>query len=246
MTAYLPPVKPGDPFSARAENARIDAINSITARLNTLYTPPTRSGGIQCTVYNNTSNNIPTGGVLEVYGARQEGDKDKMLALYRSSGLQLIGNAVDAKARVIAFALEGIPHGGIGRCYVPGVIGALVTVVNAGHAYATVTAGGLKTSPFGEFEIVERSTETSGTAFALLVPVNLGHLIGTTQAVITGATGSANVRVKNEAGDSVTLEGVKCPLLRGSETIASGSVVVLSWNTIERKYEIIEAQCPAS
>ena len=33
-------------------------------------------------------------------------------------------------------------------------------------------------------------------------------------------------------------------MLRTDEIIPKDSKVVLSWNVIERKYEIIEAQCP--
>lgn len=241
----LEPVRQGDKLSAIRENQKIAEINAINDRLNSLYIGSRSTAGIQCTIYNNTPTTVPTGGVLEVYTARQEGNKKKLLSLYQTSGLQLKGFQVSAKTRIVAFALESIPHGKIGRCYVPGVIGALVTVVDSSHKYATVTTNGLKTCPYGEYEIIELSTETSGQAFSLLVPVNLGHLIGTTQAAIQGSTGSANVRVKNEAGDYVTLPNMKCPLLRGTDTIPSGTIVVLSWNVIDRRYEIIEAQCPS-
>lgn len=67
-----------------------------------------------------------------------------------------------------------------------------------------------------------------------------GHRICTTSTKITGPNQATEVTIEGE-----TVE-VKCPLLRSAEEIASGTKVVVSWNSGDGCWQIIEAQCPAS
>ena len=62
-----------------------------------------------------------------------------------------------------------------------------------------------------------------------------GHLTGMTSSAITGPGSETTV-----AGKTVT-----CPLLKSSETIASGTKVIISRNQSSGNWQIIEAQCPS-
>ena len=70
---FLPHVQKGDALSARRENAKIDAINAISDRLDTLWTGGGARGKLGMTIQNNSQNAVPTCGALSVTGARISG-----------------------------------------------------------------------------------------------------------------------------------------------------------------------------
>ena len=240
----LEPVKKGDKLTAAKENQKIAEINAINDRLNTLYIPNNANGGIICTIKNSTGSHKTTGSVLAVSGIRKNGNKDTLLALYQNSGIQLSGSTPSSSSSVLAFLLEAIPNNGIGKCFVPNVIGSLITIADSSHSYANPSSSGLTTCVYGIYRIIAKSNENSGVGFAIIIPNQNGHIRGTVLSKITGTSGSgstAQVKLTNNA----ILDDIGCPLLRSDESIEYNSRVVLSWNMLEMKYEIIEAQCPS-
>ena len=77
-----------------------------------------------------------------------------------------------------------------------------------------------------------------------------GHYIGKTKRKINGTGGSCydNTNILDLASTTnneiVLLESVKCPLLRSTEEIEAGTLVVVSKNIQTGEWQIIEAQCP--
>lgn len=235
-------VKKGEKLTAQRENQRIKAINDLTDRLDSLFTNNNSGGGLICTIKNTATKKL-CGDVLEVDGLRSTGNKAKLTSLYQNNGIQLSGSSPSSSSSVIAFLLEAIPHNGIGRCYVPNVIGANIYINDSSHNYCNTSSTGLTSVPYGEYRIIAKSTGT-GEGFAIIIPNQMGHIRGELKATrIKGNSGNeatATVTLTN----NIELPNIGCPMLRTDEIIPKDSKVVLSWNVIERKYEIIEAQCP--
>ena len=245
---YLPHVKAGERPSAKKENAKIDAINGLTDRLNTLWLPGGSSGGLRVTISNASGSAVPSGGALKVTGCRASGSFDKMKALWLSGSIPLTGAALDEHSDLIAYALEGIPAGEIGRAYCPGVMMVPAILKDSDHQWIDTSDEGLATTDNGLFRILAKSSpagsqsggsggsgsgESDETIFALVYKVE-GHRYANTASKITGPTQTANVSF---AGATVP---VACPMMGTSGVLASGSKVVVSYNAYSRKWEIID------
>jgi len=231
-------VRKGEIPSARKENERIDAINSLSDRLNTLYTGPVRAGGMMVTISNTTSSDIQTGGVLAVTGVRVSGSFDKMKACYMKGSVPLTGAAAAADSPLIAIALEGIPAGAIGRALVPDLYGVVAEQANANHNLIKKAAGKLTTTDNGIFRILGKSTASNSLIFAFVYRMAAGHRVATTSNMSgTGSSWTANVTI-----DGLSVP-VKCPLLASGKSIANSSTVVVSWNETANEWQIIETAC---
>lgn len=79
--------------------------------------------------------------------------------------------------------------------------------------------------------------------------IESGHYVGKTKRKINGAGGSGyeTTNILDLASTSnneiVLLENVKCPLLRSTEELAAGTLVIVSKNIKSGEWQIIEAQC---
>lgn len=105
--------------------------------------------------------------------------------------------------------------------------------------------------------IVEAGTVKDNSAIQTLHKPNrgqrlaqAGHYLGKTKRKINGTGGSGydNTNILDLASTAqneiVLLEGVKCPLLRSTEEIDAGTLVIVSQNIQTGEWQIIEAQCP--
>lgn len=244
---FIPHVKQGQPLSARTENQKIDAINSVQDKINTLFTPKIpHNFGLIANVRNSTGGTLHAGETCIITGIRFTNlTKSELMASYLTSGLVLTASAPVASSPsiVTAFALEPAKSGKLFKAFVQGIVGAMVSFTDASHGYAIEKTDGLHSAKFGNYKIIGSSNETGSSPFerfCIVYPVNLGHVVGTTQSTIQGPSSETDVVVHS----GLTIEDVKCPMLRSSESITSGSKVVVSFNVTEHEFEIIEAQCP--
>jgi len=241
---YLPHVQKGEALSARKENQRIDAINALADRLDSLWLGGGRTGALRVTVSNGSSAAVPSGGVLAVTGCRASGSFDKMKSLWLNGSIPLSGAAVARSTALPALALEGIPAGKIGRALVPDLLAVTADEMRSSDGFVTFGAGKLVTSSNGLWRILARSeANDDDQIFALVYPLKPGHRVCTTSGwngTATGENWSANVTI-----DGATVS-VKCPLLRSGESIANGTTVIVSWNGSDNVWQVIEAQCPGS
>ena len=237
-------VKVGEKPSARKENAKIDAINSLTDRLNTLWTGGGASGGLRVTISNPGNTPKLTGQPLAVSGCRATGSFGKFVSLYLGGSIPLEGGSLSASTELIAYASEAIQPNGIGRAVVPGLFAARVEVSDTSHLWAKPAAGELVSATNGRWRILAKSdredaANDKNTAFCLLWSPS-GIRTGTTsEGTGTGTSWTAKVSI---AGASTT---VACPLLRSGESIDNGTLVVVALNEAAGAWQVIEAQCPA-
>ena len=241
---FLPHVQKGDALSARKENAKIDAINAISDRLDTLWLGGGGRGGLRMTILNNSPNAVPTCGALSVTGARISGSFDKFRNVYMSGSVPLSGGALSQTAPLVAYALEGIPAGKIGRVYVPDLYAVIAEEMSSSDQFLRQAATLYRTANNGALRILAKSeADDDDRVFCFAYPVkHEGHRVCTTSGwngTSKGPDWSANVTIDGAA------VSVKCQLLRSGESIVNGTTVIVSWNPDEGKWEVIEAQCPA-
>lgn len=243
---YLPHVKKGDALSARKENAKIDAINALSDRLDTLWKGGGAAGGLRVTIENPGNTPVMTGQPLAVTGCRASGSFEKFVSLYLGGSIPLEGGTLAASSELVAWTAQGIPANGIGRAVVPGLFAARVEISDTSHPWAKPAAGKLVSAANGRWRILAKSDREDAangknTAFCLL---------WSPAGIRTGQIGSDGSGTGDSWTASVTIAGastpVKCPLLRQGESIGSGMTVVVALNEAEGVWQVIEAQCPGS
>lgn len=243
---YLPHVKKGDALSARKENAKIDAINALSDRLDTLWKGGGAAGGLRVTIENPGNTPVMTGQPLAVTGCRASGSFEKFVSLYLGGSIPLEGGTLAASSELVAWAAQGIPANGIGRAVVPGLFAARVEISDTSHPWAKPAAGKLVSAANGRWRILAKSDREDAangknTAFCLL---------WSPAGIRTGQIGSDGTGTGDSWTASVTIAGastpVKCPLLRSGESIGSGMTVVVALNEAAGVWQVIEAQCPGS
>lgn len=240
---YLPHVQKGDALSASRENAKIDAINALADRLDSLYTGVGGRPGMRVTILNNSNANVPTGGVLSVSGVRISGSFEKFSSVYLNGSVPLTGSYPFPASPLFAFALEGIPAGKIGRAVVPDLYAVVAEQYSSSHNFLEVVTGKFKTADYGRYHILGKSSANDDDqVFCFVYPVRHdGHHVVTLTTGITGPNGTGTATID---GGVFT---VYCPLLRGGdspESIPAGTLVVVSWNIEHGHWEVIEMQCP--
>lgn len=241
---YLPHVKKGDALSARRENAKIDAINALSDRLDTLWKGGGAAGGLRVTISNPGNTHVMTGQPLAVSGCRASGSFGKFVSLYLGGSIPLEGGTLAASSELVAWADHGIPANGIGRAVVPGLFAARVEVSDTSHKWAKPAAGKLVSASNGRWRILAKSDREDAangknTAFCLLWSPSGIRTGMTSEGTGTGTSWTAKVSI---AGASTT---VACPLLRSGESIANGTPVVVALNEAAGAWQVIEAQCPS-
>lgn len=243
---YLPHVQKGEALSARKENQRIDAINALADRLDTLWKGGGAAGGLRVTIENPGNTPVMTGQPLAVTGCRASGSFEKFVSLYLGGSIPLDGGTLAASSELVAWAAQGIPAHGIGRAVVPGLFAARVEISDTSHQWAKPAAGKLVSAANGRWRILAKSDREDAangknTAFCLL---------WSPAGIRTGQIGSDGTGTGGSWTASVTIAGastpVKCPLLRSGESIGSGMTVVVALNEADGVWQVIEAQCPAS
>ena len=243
---YLPHVKKGDALSARKENAKIDAINALSDRLDTLWKGGGAAGGLRVTIENPGNTPVMTGQPFAVTGCRASGSFEKFVSLYLGGSIPLDGGTLAASSELVAWAAQGIPAHGIGRAVVPGLFAARVEISDTSHPWAKPAAGKLVSAANGRWRILAKSDREDAangknTAFCLL---------WSPAGIRTGQIGSDGTGTGDSWTASVTIADastpVKCPLLRSGESIGSGMTVVVALNEADGVWQVIEAQCPGS
>lgn len=241
---FLEHVKVGEKPSAKKENAKIDAINALSDRLDTLWKGGGAAGGLRVTIENPGNTPVMTGQPLAVTGCRASGSFEKFVSLYLGGSIPLDGGTLAASSELVAWAAQAIPAHGIGRAVVPGLFAARVEVSDTSHKWAKPDAAKLVSATNGRWRILaksDREDAANGKNTALC-------LLWSPAGIRTGQTGSGS-----GTGDSwtasVSIAGastpVKCPLLRSGESIDNGTQVVVALNEAEGVWQVIESQCPA-
>lgn len=241
---FLEHVKVGEKPSAKKENAKIDAINALTDRLDTLWKGGGAAGGLRVTIENPGNTPVMTGQPLAVTGCRASGSFKKFVSLYLGGSIPLDGGTLAASSELVAWAAQAIPAHGIGRAVVPGLFAARVEVSDTSHKWAKPASGKLVSATNGRWRILAKSdredaTNNKNTALCLL---------WSPAGIRTGQTGSGSGTGSNWTA-SVSIAGastpVKCPLLRPGESIDDETPVVVALNEAAGEWQVIEAQCPA-
>lgn len=201
-------------------------------------------------VRNDSNADLDIGDIVFINGLPNETDYDNLKIEYLSCGFILSGVAYDSdhNDRLSAITLEPIKQDNIGEVYFPGLLSVNIYEYNSEYKYARVKDGKIKSAHGGEYKVIGASSANDDSVSFGYVLQNEGHFVGRTQQKIGPGVGTSIVD-KND--DNVILfENVKCPMLRGSgvryESIASGSLVVVSKNFLTGEWQIIEAQCDST
>lgn len=235
--AWLNGVKKGQAITAAWANSLIEAVTDLQkkpAQVGALFTSSA------ATIQNNSGGNKAQSGILAITGMRGGTNITPTEAFnrFKESGFQLIGGTPTSTS-VVASLTEAIPDGKIGNCACEGLVAAFVTFGPGSTNYTRAnSANNFVAAQAGQWVILGRSSIASNRAFCYLYrqpPV--GHRVVTLTSPING-TGTTTVTID---GASVA---VTCPLLRENESIAAGSVVIVSFNGGANVWQVIEAQCP--